>query len=133
MSEGTSMLDMNFDDVVEYEAVEPGEYQLRIEDIEQTAGDKGPYIKTRLCIVGNDTAKDISHVMMLPQQSDDFKKRNNRMLAIRNFYDAFGIDYKSGPVNLADTVGSTGWAMLKLESSDDFGDQNRVRRWVTGA
>lgn len=133
MTEENSMLDLSFDNVVEYEARPEGEYEVRIEDIEQKTGDKGTYIRATLMIVGDDFAKTISHVMMLPGQADDARKRNNRLLAIQRFYAAFGVDYKNGPVNISDLPGLTAWAILGLESSDQYGDQNRVKRWVTGA
>lgn len=135
MTEETSMLDLSFDNVVEYEARPEGEYELRLEEVMQGQGDKGKYIRARLQIVGDDFAKEISHVMMLPQDGDDARKKNNRLLAIQRFYDAFGIDYKSGPVNLAQysNQGLTAWGILRLENNDQYGDQNSVRRWITGA
>lgn len=131
--ESNSMLDLSFDNVVEYEAVPEGEYQLRIDDIVAASGEKGPYVRAVLLPVGNDMAKTISHVMMLPQANDEPRKKNNRLLALRSFYEAFGVDYTSGPVNLEDLKGLTAWAFLRVETSDTYGEQNQVRRWITGA
>ena len=68
---------------------------------------------------------------MLPADADDDKRRNSRLRAVKGFYEAFEVDYTK-PVESDDLQGLTGWAIVVEENSDEYGTQNRVRRFVQG-
>jgi hypothetical protein len=126
-----SFLGQNFDDVFEPKSMKEGEYQLRVLDaqVKSSAKTGGEYIMARLEIVGEPEAKDINHVMMLPTDKDDVKKKNSRLSNIQNFIRACG----SNPSNLANVnelIGATCWAILVEEADPEYGMQNRVRKFV---
>lgn len=130
-----SILDMNFDNVVEPRAIQNvnEEHQLRIVEIEAKTSNSGkPMVAVRFESVEDPYAKDINHYIMLPTEDDDAKKRNSKLVSLQHFYEGLGVNYKSGPVNLDDLVGSTCWAILALEESDQYGSQNRIKRFVAG-
>jgi len=128
------VIDVPVDDAVELQSVSPGEYKLMIVDASVARSQKtgGMYLLARLEIVGQPYTKDITHVLMFPTAEDDAKKANNRKLAIRLFYQAFGIDY-SRPVQLNVLKGREAWAILREEDDAEYGMQNRVKKWVVGA
>lgn len=123
-------LDLNFDEVFEPTSKKEGEYQLRVLDcqVKESSKGKGSFLSAKFEIVGEPTAKDISHVMMLPKAEDDVKQRNKRLFAIQSFIKACGMDPAASfqPEELA---GHTCWAILTEEQDPEYGTQNRVRRF----
>lgn len=129
-----SFLDFNLNDVPELSALPDGqEYELRILECEVKNSAAGnPMVICRFDVPSEPNSKGITHVMMLPTQADDEKKRNGRLRSLKMFCDAFGIDYGSGISLGEEVVGNTGWAILGIEDSPEYGEQNRVRRFVAG-
>lgn len=122
--------DLNLDEAQEYKSAPEGEYQLRIMSAERKQKDKGPFIMLKLQIMGDDPfLKDITHIMMLPQNDDEVKTKNNRKLSLKRFMEAFDLDVKSR-IDLDTWVGQTGWAFLVEETSDEYGTNNRIRRVI---
>ena len=136
-SEGTDELDLgvNLDEVPSQHAVPEGEHKLTLIDcsIEQQKPEKGTgkYIKALFEVAGDPDSKLITHVMMLPGSGDKDRQVKNRLRSIGDFYKAFNIP-SSGAVQFSSYFGNEGWALLKIEDSADFGDQNRIRRFITG-
>ncbi len=126
-----SFLEMALNDVPEIDAMPEGEYQLRIMSAEVKTSQKtgGNYLGVRLEVV-DEVAKDINHVIMLPASSMNEKETILAKNRLKYFYDAFGIDYTGGSVNLEAVVGLTGFAMLTVEESDQYGRQNRVKQFL---
>lgn len=116
------------------EAVEAGTYELRLigADIRKQKPEKGQgrFIFARFAIVGEQSAKSVTNVMMFPDGKDEDRDYMNK-LTIRRFYDAFGVDYSGSDVDLADGKGNTHWAILGVETNPQYGDQNKIQRWVT--
>jgi len=127
------LLDLNLDDVKELSSVEPGEYQLRINSAEIKTSEKtgGQYLSVLMAISDESDSKDVRKVFMLPTSDDDDKTRNNRLRAVKNFYEAFGVD-SSGSVDTDTLPGLTGWAILAEEEDPQYGVSNYVRRFVFG-
>lgn len=126
-----SFLEMALNDVPELDAMPEGEYQLRILGAEVKTSQKtgGNYLGIRLEVV-DETAKDINHVIMLPTSNQTEKETIVAKNRLKYFYDAFGIDYSGGSVNLESVVGLTGFALLTVEESDQYGRQNRVKQFI---
>lgn len=124
---------LDFDGVYEPETVPGGEYQLRVlkAEIKQQKPEKGSgsFVQLRLDIPSAPKSKDITHVMMLPGQQDDPKQKNSRLAAIQNFLKACGFDNVN---NIAETEGSSCWAILTEEDDPEYGKQNRIRKFVAG-
>lgn len=129
-----SYLDLNLDDAVDLVAVEPEEYRLVIYDarIGRKTPESQAYLLVRFDIPDITNAKDVTHVMMLPDPSkEDAKQVNKRKLQIRELMQAIGLDW-SGRIDLDAMKGMECWAILGLEESEEYGEQNRIRRFVTG-
>ena len=126
-----SFLEMALDDVPELDAVAEGEYQLRIMSAEVKTSQKtgGNYLGVRLEVV-DEVAKDINHVIMLPSSTMSEKETIIAKTRLKYFYESFGIDYSAGSVNLETVVGLTGFALLTVEESDQYGRQNRVKQFL---
>lgn len=128
-------LGVDLDTVPAQHAVPGGEYQLclvsaEIKNQKPEKGD-GKFIQASMEVVGDPNSKLINHVMMLPAASDDDRKKNSRLRNIGDFYKAFNIPVV-GKVNLASYLGNFGYAILVVEDRDEYGEQNRVKRFVTG-
>lgn len=122
--------DLNLNDAVEYSSVPEGEYELRILNVDRkvSANTGGEYVMARLEVINEPYSKDINHVMMLPTPADDVKKKNNRMLALVRFLEAFGFD-PNNPPPPEEMIGATGYAFLVEEEDSEYGKQNRIRRF----
>ena len=128
-----SLLDFNLENVKELATVPEGEYQVRVVACEMKQSQKtgGNYLNVRLELADEPDSKNITHILMLPADGDDDKRRNSRLRAVKGFYEAFEVDYTK-PVESDDLQGLTGWAIVVEENSDEYGTQNRVRRFVQG-
>lgn len=126
-------LGVNLDDIPPQHAAPEGEYRLILSDVEIGESEKtgGRYIRATLEIADDPDAKLISHIMMLPASDDKERKRKNRLRAIGDFYKAFGIP-SSGVVKLDQYLGNQGFAILRIDDDKEYGEQNRIRRFVTG-
>jgi hypothetical protein len=133
-----SILDLSgedFENVVEPEAVEAGEYELKILEVKMdTDKNDEPYIMPRFEVKGQPTAKDFTKFLRIPHAELDEKKLNNAKLQLKRFGAAFGIDF-SGELDLDELQGLEGWALLGLDPGTDseYGAQNFVKQFITGA
>lgn len=126
-------INIDVGDAVELEAVAEGEYRLRCTKAEVRTSQKtgGQYLMLNLDIPEIIQSKGINHVMMFPTSDDEPKTANNRKLAIKHACEAFGVS--TSQFQASDFVGKEAWARLAKETSDDYGEQNRVREWIRGA
>ena len=127
-------LDINLDDVQEPTVVDANsEVQVRVTGA-STGDDKNgnPYILIRLDIPEEPTAKDFTYFLGLPNSSMDAKKLNNTKWKLKMFFDAIDED-PSGLDSADDLVGKTFWAILGVSESDEYGEQNYVKKIVKGA
>lgn len=126
-------LGVDLETIPEQHAVAAGEYQLilvscEIKDQKPEKG-TGKFIQASFEIADDPDAKIINHVMMLPASSDPERKKNNRLRAIGDFFKTFDIPSK-GAVNLTAFEGNNGWAILSVEDGGEYGEQNRVKRFI---
>ena len=124
---------LDFSGVYEPETVPEGEVQLRVLNVEiktqKPEKGSGEFIQARFDIPNAPKSKDVTHVMMLPTEQDDPKKRNGRLAAIQNFIKACGMENIN---NVDELIGCTCWAILGEEESTEFGKQNRIKKFVVG-
>ena len=134
-------LDDALDGVTEPTTVPGGcEYRLRIIDVKTDGsyGDNLPrnkndaaYLLPRFEIVGEPTTKDFTKYLGVPSPDMDAKKRNNSGYAIKTFLTAFNLDADSLH-DPSEMIGAEGWAILGLEDSAEWGEQNFVKKFVAG-
>jgi len=109
------------------------EYKLRIVACNMdTNKNDMPYILPRFEIVDEPLSKEFTRYLALPHKDMTDKKLNSTKLMLKRFFEAFGIDPNS-PIDVEDLVGLEGWAILGVENSEQYGDQNYIKRFVTGA
>jgi len=132
-----SFLDYNLDDVPELNAKEDGEYELRITDAEIKLNENAnstwfgsDMLIVRFEHIEDPNAQDVTKVFRLPPKDMNEKEANKLLRQLKYFTSAFGI---SNMANVDDLVGATGWAMLKVTESEQYGEQNEVVRFVTGS
>lgn len=133
-----SFLDFNFNDVPELKALDEGEYELRLTKAEMRTVNNAnstyngaQFILLSFDVPAKADSKGISHTLFLPREEDDEKQKNNRLRGMKAFFDAFGIDYNQGvDIDALNTSGATGWALLKVEEDPEYGEQNRIRRFI---
>lgn len=128
------LTDTNLDDAVEPTVLDGDqEYKIRVIDCKvDTNKNDMPYMLPRFEAVDEPTAKEFTKYLALPHPSMDEKKLNSTKLALRRFFEAFGID-PTGPIDTESMVGLEGWAILGIENNEQYGDQNYIKRFVAGA
>jgi hypothetical protein len=128
-----SFLDLNVNDVPDLTVLPEGEeYELRILECEIKTSSKGNQgIQCRFDCPAEPNSKDITHWIGIPDASADEKKRNAALRRIRDFCICFGINTVGG-IDLSDVQGRTGWAILAIENDDTYGEQNKIKRFITG-
>lgn len=122
-------LDLDLDSAVEPKAV-PGdmEYELRILEVKEGTDKNGnPYIMPRFEIPSVPEAKDFTKFFGLPGSNDDAKKTNQKLWSLKAFCQAFSIDHKT---DVTEWVGHSGWAILGVEATEQYGEQNYIKRFV---
>lgn len=131
----------NEDDIQDPIAVDQGEYKIRIIDLgdgvrENSSGN--PYIMPRFEVCDEPLAKDFSNYMGLPTETADAKTLQRNLAALKNFCKAFGISF--GQLNTCfesndfnDLLGLEAWAILGKKDDPEYGPQNYIKKWVTGA
>ena len=124
----------NMDDVQEPIAVDGDqEYKLYIVTCKMdTNKNDMPYILPRLEIIDEPLSREFTKYLPLPHNSMTEKELNKTKLGLKRFFDAFDID-SSAPVDVEELAGKEGWAILGVESSEEYGDQNYIKRFVVGA
>ena len=124
-----SLLDINLSDVPDEITVEPGEYQLVITKAEQKQSKEGnEMIAVYFNIIDQPDAQMIAHYFLLPTGKGD-EKANSKLRRLKDFYVACGFDL-AAPIDTADFKGTEVFAILKLEDNDEYGEQNRINRFV---
>ena len=124
--------DVNVNDAVEPTAV-PGdqEYKLRVVDAKEDL-DKNdePYLLPRFEIVGEPTAKEFTKFLRLPHDGQTDKQKNSCKWALKVFFDTFEVE-QSMIEEPEDLIGHEGWAILGLEDSGEWGEQNYVKKFIS--
>lgn len=91
-----------------------------------------PYLMVRFEVCDQPLAKEISKFFALPCHELDAKKNEAAKRTLKYLGEAFGVDFNR-PFEDEDLVGLEGWVILGVESTEQYGDQNFIKRFVTGA
>ena len=114
------------------------EYKLRIVDVKTDPStpdglprDKNgnSYLLPRFEIPDEPTAKDFTRFIGLPNDDMDAKKKNTSGYQLKTFLAAFDLE-PSALVDPSDMVGAEGWAILGLEESEQWGEQNFIKKFI---
>lgn len=101
------------------------------EDPEKQYGGTGSYIKAYLEFIEHPEAAIITHVMMLPHEQSEEREALQRRRAIRQFCEAYNINYKADPINFEEGVGGVAWATVKVNPpKGGYDESNGIRRFI---
>jgi len=134
---GSALIDpseWNLEDSQEPYALKDGtEALLRIVEVRKQTrndGSDNEYYVVRYEVPGEAYSKDITDFLDAPSHNLGAKRLNDARRKMLNFAACFGIDM-SRPFNpTEDWVGAEGWCILSLRKSDQYGEQNRVSKYL---
>ena len=110
------------------------EYKLQI--ISVRGGNAGKtdceYFSPVFEVVGAPMVREFSDFFWIPDKEKLSEKQYKRALyAIKVFAAAFEVDL-SRPIDYEDDLpGCEGWAILGSKTTDDYGEQNTIRKYIT--
>jgi hypothetical protein len=138
-----SFLDIDTSDVPEPTISQPGEKEIRIvgfieKEVEFDDGTTGlsaiwnnskgdPCFMPLFDIPAEPTAKEFNHYFPIPHEGMTEKELHRAKWGIEEFKRCFNLPQQ---FDLKDAIGNTGWAILKIQSSDDYGDQNAIKKFI---
>ncbi len=141
---GESFLDLaddNLADAVEPKAADEGEYTIRLTDwrtdkkgsIIQKDRNDNPYILPIFEIIECEEAefaKGFSHFLRIPYDGMDSKERNGAKWELKTFFECMGIDY-TGRIDYEECIGNTGDVLLVVTEDEGYGEQNKIKKFLT--
>ena len=121
------ILDYNLEDVPELKAVAPGEYSLTIINVEEKVDKNGNPGILVMMKIADEEAKSVTTWLSLPGDDDEVEVKNRKLRNLKRFLECFSLTL---PLEVSDMVGSEGWAILRLEDDEEYGEQNRIKRFL---
>lgn len=139
-----SFLDLtgeSLEDAREPSVVEEGEYTIRLADwkvnkkgnVVSLDKNDQPYMMPIFEIIECEEAeyaKQFSHFLRISNTDQDAKDRNNAKWNLKAFCDCFGIDYTQR-IDFDACLGMTGDALLFVAEDTGYGEQNKIRKFLT--
>ncbi len=131
------VVDTDTSDAIEMGPKDAGEYKVQVlkAEFRQSGPDSNSNWKAILLtldIPDETDAEIFSHMQFLPDSENQERKRFERSKGdLAKFKAAFGIG-DSEPFTVDDLVGREAWAYLTIEQNEEYGDRNKVQRWITG-
>jgi len=115
------------------------EHKLRIiscrggEATEKVSGNECTYISPVYEVPNEPLVKEFSSFLWIPDEGKLSPKAYARAMSDFNIFSkCFGLDL-SKPFDYEDDLpGLTGWAILGTKKSDEYGEQNTIRKFVVG-
>jgi len=86
------------------------------------------YLVPRFEIVDEPLAKEFTHPIQLPHGEMSDKELNRAKWNMKVFLDTFELPSQFSPED--DLPGAEGWAILGLQESDDYGEQNTIKKFL---
>ena len=141
---GESFLDFTgeeLDDSTEPQAVEGGEYTIKLTDwkadkkgaILQKDKNDEPYIMPLLEVIECKEAayaKAFSHFLRIPHDDMTQKDKNAAKWELKTFFTCFGIDYTQR-IDYEECIGATGEVLLIVTPDEGYGEQNKVKKFMS--
>ena len=107
-----------------------GPHTLVVKSIKMKASKKNPDNYYILAFFGVSTmpeANPVSHMLMLPNANYDEDVQMGWRQDLKEFWTALGQD-PGGQIDFSECVGLTVEALLKIESSDEYGQQSKIAK-----
>lgn len=130
------VIDVDTSDAIEMGPVEAGEYKVQVlkavyKEGTSTAGNDWKGIILTLDIPGEVSADIFSHMVFLPHEGQEGKQYERAKADFSKFKQAFGF----GPADtftVDDLVRREAWAYLTIDSDPEYGERNKVSKWISG-
>jgi hypothetical protein len=132
------ILDFELDKVPELGVATDGEHRIAITGAEgKLDKNQKPGLQVRFRVVDQENVKPLSTWLSFPADSDSKDEVNSKLRRIKTFRDAFKLTFKNAQ-QLAAMLdkdpkalnGSEAFAILNTQESDDYGEQNNIKRFV---
>jgi hypothetical protein len=132
-----TILDVDTSDAIEPQAVEEGEYKIRITgfrkdsdgNIVRTSDSGFKYFLVVYDIPEVAASKNFSQIFSVPTDSMEPKQLNGAKWALESFKRCFGVS----EINFDAMIGREGYALLGLKDDPEYGEQNVVKKLVVPA
>ena len=131
-SEGILSLE-GVEDAVEPQLIEAGDYRLEVLKAELTKSKAGdPMLK--VVLKAHDTGlvnpNLLTSYLMLPIDSDDPEKKNQKNVALKRFLRGVNVQLEGGRLSVAQLEGVVGEATIGVSpAKDGYEASNRISRW----
>ena len=133
----SAFIDIDTSDAREPMAVDDGEYRVRITGYNKDkdgniirSGDTGNrYFIVNFDIPDEEFSKGLSQIFSLPSPDTDAKRLNSIKWSLELFKKCFGVV----DLDLNGLIGKEGWALLVKTSDPVYGEQNKIKKFITGA
>ncbi len=126
-----SMLQFNVKDVREPQPVAAGEYTVRIvrAEVKPRSNGQGTMLALTFDLPGEGDARLVNHWLMFPDTATDEASTNRVLRNLKAFGEAFDVDFEAG-IEVDELLRKEGKAILSVETSEEYGEQNRVKRFL---
>ena len=131
----TSMIDpteWELEDSQEPYALKDGsEVMVRILEVRKARRDNdAEYYIVRYEIPSEPYSKEVTDFLDIPSRSLDAKRLNAARQRMLHFTQCFNIDVSRPFEPMEDWPGQEGWCLLSMSKSEQYGEQNRVARYL---
>ena len=114
-----------------YALKDGSEVILRIIDVRlDKRDDDSEYYTVRMEVPSEPYSKEITDWLNVPSRNLDAKRLNTAQHKMKSFMLCFSIDTGKLTDPLEDWPGQEGWAILNLTKSDQYGEQNRIAKYI---
>lgn len=132
-----TILDVDTSDAIEPQAVEDGEYKIRITgfrkdndgNIVRTSDSGNVYFIVVYDLPDIPASKGFTQIFSVPNADMEPKQLNASKWALETFKRCFGVS----EINFDNLIGREGYAVLGLKQDDEYGEQNIVKKLVVPA
>ncbi len=132
-----TILDVDTSDAIEPQAVEEGEYKIRITGFRKDSDGNIVRISesgNKFFLVVYDiptvaASKNFTQIFSVPNDTMDAKQLNASKWALESFKRCFGVS----EINFDALIGREGYAILGLKNDPEYGEQNVVKKLVVPA
>lgn len=126
------------EDVPELDAVDEGEYTIEVIGLRamRAGEDDWPALMPRFKVVDHPNTKTFNHFMYLPNKEMDDERKARAARNLKSFCEAVGIEWPPNPQTDFDEEALMGIqleASLGIEEDEEFGRQNRIKRFTKKA
>ncbi len=132
----TTLSNLNFDEAVEPKPLSRAKYPVQITAAEEkqsgpnSKNPGSPQIKVTVAFTGPSTeeqnAPPVNHFLSLPNENDEAKSANFKLLLLKRFLIAFGFSVENGDLDIEqlcfDLIGRTATLEVSLGEPDDNGN-----------